>query len=126
MVLPEEDVEDDAWELESLEEVEAEDAVDVDEVAPSEVPGIVAALTAVKMPRPATAASPAPTVRRLRRRSAASRASVELAVSMSYSLDPVYQPYMGTGWDLSGTLRLVPPEGIEPPTLTLGPSCSIP
>jgi hypothetical protein len=75
MVVPDDDEEEDEdWELESLEELDAEDAVEVDEVAVSEVPGIVAALTAVKMPRPATAAMPAPTVRRFRRRSAASRA----------------------------------------------------
>jgi hypothetical protein len=90
MVLPDDDVDDDDRELESLEELEPDDevelelddVVDLDEVAASEVPGIVAALTAVKMPRPATAAMPAPAVRRLSRRSAASRASGDFVVSM--------------------------------------------
>ena len=58
--------------MESVEPVEEL----VVEVVESDVPGIVAALTALKMPRPAMAARPAPTVRRFRRRTAASRASV--------------------------------------------------
>jgi hypothetical protein len=56
-----------------VESDESVDELDVEAVE-SEVPGMVAALTALKMPRPATAARPTPTVRRLRRRRAASRA----------------------------------------------------
>jgi hypothetical protein len=59
-----------------VESLESVDEVDVVVVVESDVPGIVAALTAVKMPRPATAARPVPRVRRLRRRTAASRASL--------------------------------------------------
>jgi hypothetical protein len=66
-------------ELDVLVDVEVLD--EVDDVVPvvdveDELPGIVAALTALKRPRPATAANAAPTVSRLSRRRAASRAYI--------------------------------------------------
>src|SRR5881296_1111532 len=84
--------------VESLELDEPVDELAV-EVVVSEVPGMVAALTAVKMPRQATAAKPAPTVRRFRRRSAASRASVGL--TMTSRLEPFNQANLRRCWELA-------------------------
>ena len=62
------------------------------------VPGMVAALTAPKIPTPATAAKAAPKVRRLSSRIAASRARTRMAVwsvlSMGYSLAEGAKPHL--------------------------------
>ena len=85
-------------EVESVELLESVDELAV-EVVESVVPGIVAAPTALKMPRPATAARPAPTVRRWRRRRAASRASVGL--TMTNRLEQLNQATLGRCWELA-------------------------
>ena len=91
-------------------ELEVMDGLDVDDVeaiAPDDeaeaevVPGIVAALTAPKTPTPATAASAAPTVSRLSRRTAASRACMRRSVlcvrSMGERFGPAAVPNVGNG-----------------------------
>lgn len=71
------------------------EAVELDEVAvvgsleglDVEEPGMVSALTALKTPTAATAAMPAPSVRRFRSPSAASRALMRWSVSLVLSMD---------------------------------------
>jgi hypothetical protein len=89
----------DDCDVELEDDVESVDEPAVEVVVVSEVPGMVAALTAVKMPRPATAATPAPRVRRWRRRRAASRASVGL--TMTDRLEPFHQATLGRCWELA-------------------------
>ena len=109
-----------------LEEVEAEE-LEVPALG-AEVPGIVDALTTASTPTPAIAPIATPVVRRLSVCIASSRA-ITLAlvawVSMIGILGGGSEPCLRASWELAESL-MVPPEGIEPPTLTLGPSCSIP
>jgi hypothetical protein len=118
-LLEEDDEEDDcAVELDPVDETPVAAWLDVDAV-----PGMVAAPMAANTPTAATAAAPAQNVSRLSSWTAASRASMRVA-SMGVSLSNVAGLEMGTTCEFAE--RVVPPEGIEPPTLTLGPSCSIP
>ena len=75
-----------------------------------ELPGIVAALTALKTPTAATAAKAAPTVSRFSSRRAASRArmrcSARCVFSMSNSVALVVRPNVGDGWEVPGRAEL--------------------
>ena len=103
MVLPEE--------LDVLEEFSVVPLVDADaelelelELVDAAVPGIVAALTAAKMPTPATAAIEAPTVMLCKRRRASSRlrarARVTCVGSMVESMGRASQPYLRSGCEV--------------------------
>ena len=143
------DDDDEVLELPALVDDPLEAVVEVEAL-----PGMVAALIVANTPTAATAAAPAQKVRRCRRRSAASRASIRV-VSTGVSVSNVAGLEMGTCWGIAERAipheiaqtcgigrrnphvmaetcgnrnagkKLAPPEGIEPPTLTLGPSCSI-
>lgn len=81
-------------ELDEFVELDVVDWVSSDEVEVAELlagvaevlPGMVAALTALNSPTPATAAKAAPTVRRLSRRIAASRARIRRSVAWVLSM----------------------------------------
>ena len=91
-------------EVEDVDVLAEVEVLEVDDVAVSLdaevelVPGMVAALTAPKIPTPATAAKAAPKVRRLSSRIAASRARTRTAVwsvlSMGYSLAEGAKPHL--------------------------------
>jgi hypothetical protein len=94
-----------------LEELVEEAAVLADDVAVvpvaavelDDVPGMVAALTALKTPTAATAANAAPTVSRFRSRRAASRARMrcsECVLSMVDSLATAARPNVGEGCEV--------------------------
>ena len=76
-----------------------EDLLDVD-VVDAELPGIVAALTALRRPTAASAAAAAPTVRRFSSRRAASRAWMRV-VSMFASLWDEAGVELGTGLEIA-------------------------
>ncbi len=99
MVLPDE--------VDVLEELSVVPLVDEDaevELVEAAVPGIVAALTAAKMPTPATAAIEAPTVMLCSRRSASSRvrarARTSCVGSMFDSMGGAANPYLRSGCEV--------------------------
>lgn len=122
----------DGWNGEKTVAPDELDEAEVEElevlVLAEEVPGIVDALTKASTPTPAIAPIATPVVRRLSVCIASSRA-IALAllawVSMVCILGDGSELCLRASWELAESL-MVPPEGIEPPTLTLGPSCSIP
>jgi hypothetical protein len=89
-----------------------------------DAPGIVAALTALKAPRPATAVIAAPTVSRLSVRRAASRArilsSVLSVLPMATSVGATSQPYVGNCCEVPEKLEFIGGYTLERPTRAVG------
>lgn len=103
MVLPDEvDVLEELWVVPLVDD-EAELELEP-ELVDAAVPGIVAALTAAKMPTPATAAMEAPTVMLCSRRRASSRvralARVTCVGSMVDSMGRAAKPYLRSGCEV--------------------------